>query len=53
MNDVKKYKPKIKKELQELVTNKDIKLSDIDISNITDMSYLFDGLNRKDFTMNI
>lgn len=35
-----KYKPATKKELQALVDNYNISLADIDVSKITDMSYL-------------
>ena len=35
-----KYVPATKKELQALVDNYDISLADIDVSKITDMSYL-------------
>lgn len=35
-----KYEPATKKELQALVDNYNISLADIDVSKITDMSYL-------------
>ena len=35
-----KYEPATKKELQALVDNYDISLADIDVSKITDMSYV-------------
>ena len=35
-----KYVPATKKELQVLLDNNDISLADIDVSKITDMSYL-------------
>lgn len=35
-----KYVPATKKELQALVDNYDISLADIDVSKITDMSYV-------------
>ena len=38
---MKKYKPKTKDELVELVDNLEISLGDIDTSLIYDMSYLF------------
>ena len=41
-----KYVPATKKELQALVDNYDISLADIDVSKITDMSYLFEENNR-------
>lgn len=47
---MKKYKPTTKKELESLVKNRSIKLSDIDTSLITDMSELFQESKRKDFS---
>ncbi|MGX3010033.1 BspA family leucine-rich repeat surface protein [Helicobacter sp. 23-1044] len=44
-----KYKPKTKSELKNLI-DKNIKLSMIDTSLITDMSDLFENSNRKDFS---
>lgn len=46
---MKKYKPETKEELKNLVFTKGIKLSDVDTSLITDMSYLFHESKRKDF----
>ena len=43
------YKPKTKSELKNLI-DKNIKLSMIDTSLITDMSYLFSGSERTDFS---
>ena len=45
-----KFQPKTKEELKELVDNLEINLGDIDTSLITDMSYLFRGSGRKDFS---
>ena len=39
---MKKYSPKTKRELQELIKDESIYLGDIDTSNITDMSSLFE-----------
>ncbi len=44
-----KYKPKDKTELKQLVKNINIVLSDIDISNITDMSGIFKNSKRRKF----
>ena len=46
---MKKYKPSTKEELKNLVFTDGIKLSDVDTSLITDMSYLFHKSERKDF----
>lgn len=48
-NKLKKFQPKTKKELQELVDSFK-NLGDIDTSLITDMSYLFSNANRADFS---
>ncbi|TDJ81828.1 BspA family leucine-rich repeat surface protein [Campylobacter volucris] len=45
-----KYKPKNKTELKQLVKNINIILSDIDISNITDMSGIFKNNKRRNFS---
>ena len=45
-----KYKPKTKDELQELIKDNSINLGDIDVSKITEMSYLFKDLGRVDFS---
>ena len=45
-----KYKPKSKKMLKKLVKDKSVYLGDIDTSAITDMSELFKGSNRTDFS---
>ena len=45
-----KFQPKTKEELKELVDNLEINLDDIDTSLITDMSYLFNSTDRKDFS---
>lgn len=45
-----KFQPKTKEELKELVNNFEINLGDIDTSLITDMSNLFHGTIRKDFS---
>ena len=49
---MKKYSPKTKRELQELIKDESIYLGDIDTSLITDMSNLFDGSHvyRRDFS---
>ncbi|KLI13634.1 lipoprotein [Brachyspira hyodysenteriae] len=44
-----KYKPATKEELKNLVFTDTVKLSDVDTSLITDMSYLFYKSERKDF----
>ena len=46
---MKKYKPATKEELKNLVFTDGIKLSCVDTSLITDMSYLFHKSERKDF----
>lgn len=48
-NIKKKYEPKTKEELKELCDDPDVCLGDIDTSNITDMSHLFDCSQREDF----
>uniref|UniRef100_UPI003F4BFA2E BspA family leucine-rich repeat surface protein n=1 Tax=Brachyspira catarrhinii TaxID=2528966 RepID=UPI003F4BFA2E len=45
-----KYKPEILKELYEIVQDKNIYLGDIDTSLIKDMSGLFSGSEREDFS---
>ncbi|EKJ5652808.1 DUF285 domain-containing protein [Campylobacter coli] len=45
-----KYTPKTKEELEALIKNESIHLGDIDTKHITDMSYLFAGSTRKDFS---
>ncbi|MBF7067722.1 BspA family leucine-rich repeat surface protein, partial [Campylobacter volucris] len=45
-----KYKPKNKTELKQLVKNINIILSDINISNITDMSGIFKNSKRRNFS---
>ncbi|EAI3824144.1 BspA family leucine-rich repeat surface protein [Campylobacter coli] len=45
-----KYTPKTKEELKALIKNESIHLGDIDTKYITDMSYLFAGSTRKDFS---
>lgn len=45
-----KYLPETTAELQQLVRDENIKLSDIDISAITDMSHLFQDSLREDFS---
>ena len=45
-----KYKPKALKELYKLTEDENIYLGDIDTSLITDMSGLFSGSKRKDFS---
>lgn len=45
-----KYTPKTRDELKKLVQDENIYLGDIDTSNITDMSNLFRGSTRKDFS---
>ena len=45
-----KYKPTTKQELKVLVNDLSIDLGDIDTSLITDMSYLFNSTDRKDFS---
>ena len=44
-----KYQPKTKKELKQLIENERIKLGEIDVSLITDMSKLFYASDREDF----
>ena len=43
------FRPKNKAELKKLVNEISVNLGDIDTSNITDMSFLFEGVERKDF----
>ncbi|WP_281651289.1 BspA family leucine-rich repeat surface protein [Helicobacter bilis] len=45
-----KYKPQTREELKELVKDENIHLGDIDTSEITDMSGLFQNSNRTDFS---
>ena len=45
-----KYRPKTKKELKSLCDDESVNLGSIDTSLITDMSYLFHGSKRKDFS---
>lgn len=45
-----KYSPKTKEELEKLVSDESVNLGDIDTSNITDMSNLFEGSDREDFS---
>lgn len=45
-----KYHPKTNQELRKLVSDENIKLSEIDISEVSDFSYLFECSNRKDFS---
>lgn len=45
-----KYKPTSKDELRELVIDNSINLGDIDVSAVTDMSFLFHMCWRKDFS---
>ena len=47
---MKKFKPKNRHELLELVRNNSIYLGDIDTSLVTDMSYLFAKCNFRDFS---
>ncbi|TEY00743.1 BspA family leucine-rich repeat surface protein [Campylobacter sp. US33a] len=44
------FTPKTRVELKELIEDESIYLGDIDTSNITDMSYLFQYSTRKDFS---
>lgn len=44
-----KYKPKNRYELKELLKDENIKLDTIDVSLIKNLSYIFKGINRKDF----
>ena len=46
----KTYNPETKEELKALVDNKSISLGDINTSKITDMSELFVGTKREDFS---
>ncbi|EAH8152667.1 BspA family leucine-rich repeat surface protein [Campylobacter lari] len=46
----KKYHPKTKEELFDLIKNEEIHLSSIDTSSIVDMSYLFYYSKRKNFS---
>ena len=45
-----KYHPKTKEELRELVSDENIKLSEIDISEVSDLSNLFRDNKRSDFS---
>ncbi len=45
-----KYSPKSKEELEKLVNNESVNLGDIDTSAIDDMSELFQGSKRTDFS---
>lgn len=45
-----KYSPKTKEELEQLVNDESVNLGDIDTSAITDMSNLFEGSDREDFS---
>lgn len=45
-----KYKPETSEELIELLKDESIHLGDIDVSDIEDLNYVFDGSNRKDFS---
>ncbi|WP_180381552.1 BspA family leucine-rich repeat surface protein, partial [Campylobacter devanensis] len=45
-----KYHPKTKEELKELVSHEAVKLSEIDISEVSDFSYLFKDSQRSDFS---
>ncbi|WP_086268038.1 BspA family leucine-rich repeat surface protein [Campylobacter devanensis] len=45
-----KYHPETKEELRKLVSNENIKLSEIDISEVSDFSYLFKDSQRRDFS---
>lgn len=45
-----KYSPKTKEELEKLVSDESVNLGDIDTSAITDMSNLFEGSDREDFS---
>ncbi|EAI8630122.1 BspA family leucine-rich repeat surface protein, partial [Campylobacter lari] len=44
------YTPNTKEELKDLVNHLSVNLADIDVSNITDMSYLFENTQRQDFS---
>ena len=44
------FTPKSKVELQELIKDDSVYLGDIDTSAVTDMSFLFENSNRKDFS---
>ena len=44
------FTPKSKAELQELIKDDSVYLGDIDTSAVTDMSFLFENPNRKDFS---
>ena len=50
INQACKYHPTTKAELQELVNDKRINLGNVDTSQITDMSYLFDKSKRTNFS---
>ena len=43
------FTPKTKKDLENLVVNPDINLVEIDVTNITDMSFLFKDSKRENF----
>ncbi|WP_236848459.1 BspA family leucine-rich repeat surface protein, partial [Campylobacter devanensis] len=45
-----KYHPKTKEVLRKLVSNKNVKLSEIDISEVSDFSYLFKDSQRSNFS---
>ncbi|WP_086301165.1 BspA family leucine-rich repeat surface protein [Campylobacter devanensis] len=45
-----KFYPKTNIELRKLVSNKNVKLSEIDISKVSDFSYLFKDSQRSDFS---
>ncbi|WP_086307462.1 BspA family leucine-rich repeat surface protein, partial [Campylobacter devanensis] len=45
-----KYHPKTNEELRELVSHESVKLSEIDISEVSDFSALFQDSNRSDFS---
>ncbi|MBZ7977772.1 BspA family leucine-rich repeat surface protein [Campylobacter sp. RM12654] len=49
-NNQKQYKPKNKKQLEKILYDDSVYLGDIDTSLITDMSYLFLGIFRDDFS---
>lgn len=48
--DKPKYKPKTRNELQNLVANLSVRLDNIDTSAMTDMSFVFAGSKREDFS---
>ncbi|WP_236847558.1 BspA family leucine-rich repeat surface protein, partial [Campylobacter sp. P0109] len=45
-----KYHPETKEELRKLVSRESVKLSEIDISEVSDFSSLFNGNKRSDFS---